>query len=154
MIRLFERLRAEGGVVETLRHWLARHPPRRTSFTQSLAGIARRALSDEPFAFAVREFLDEFQLLPDDALRMDAISERPPATGDRRQDAYLAALGEHLASQHGLERPAWTCEPDRFLDRFWFVSDVEGFRALAIARAPAAFRRRGVLIPAESLRRV
>lgn len=153
-MRLFERLKAEDGVVETLRHWLARHPPRRSAFAQSLAGVARRVLSGETFAFAVREFLDEFQLLPDDELRREAISERPPVSGDRRHDAYLAALGEHLALQHGLERPAWTCEPDRFLDRFWFVSDVKGFRALAIAQAPAAFRRRGVFLPARSLRRV
>jgi hypothetical protein len=26
----------------------------------------------------------------------------------------------------------------RFLDRFWFVSDVRGFRAISIAQAPAA----------------
>ena len=43
----------------------------------------------------------------------------------------------------------------RFLDRFWFVSDVPGFRALAIAQAPAAFRRRRcVFIPERSLHRV
>jgi len=29
---------------------------------------------------------------------------------------------------HGIERPSWSVEPDRFLDRFWFVSEVPGFR--------------------------
>jgi hypothetical protein len=38
--------------------------------------------------------------------------------------------------------------------RFWFVSEVPGFRAIAIAQAPAAFRRRGVFIPERSLHRV
>jgi len=45
-------------------------------------------------------------------------------------------------------------QPSRFLDRFWFVSDVRGFRAISIAQAPAAFRRRGVFIPERSLHRV
>jgi hypothetical protein len=75
-------------------------------------------------------------------------------TGDPRHDAYLGALGEHLAVVHGLSRPAWSVEPGRFLDRFWFVSEVPGFRAVAIAQAPAAFRRRGVFIPERSLHRV
>jgi hypothetical protein len=34
------------------------------------------------------------------------------------------------------------------------VSDVPGFRAISIAQAPAAFRRRGVFIPERSLHRV
>jgi hypothetical protein len=45
-------------------------------------------------------------------------------------------------------------EPQRFLDRFWFVSEVPGFRATAIAQAPAAFRRRGIFVPERSLHRV
>ncbi len=75
-------------------------------------------------------------------------------TGDRRHDAYLGALAEHLATVHGLDRPRWSVGAERFLDRFWFVSDVPGFRAAAIAQAPAAFRRRGVFIPERSLHRV
>jgi hypothetical protein len=63
-------------------------------------------------------------------------------------------LGEHLAIAHDIERPAWTVEPTRFLDRFWFVSEVPGFRAVSISQALAAFRRRGIFIPERSLRRV
>lgn len=102
----------------------------------------------------MREFLDEFSLRTEDASRQASIEERPPRTGDIRFDAYLGALAEHLAAVHELARPDWATEPERFLDRFWFVSDVPGFRALAIAQAPAAFRRRGVFIPERSLHRV
>jgi hypothetical protein len=102
----------------------------------------------------VREFLDEFSHQADETVRVSAISERPAPTGDRRKDAFLGALAEHLAAVEGLERPPWSVEPDRFLDRFWFVSDVPGFRATAIAQAPAAFRRRGVFLPERSLHRV
>jgi hypothetical protein len=132
--------------------WLASHPPAR--LTQTLAGVARRAAAGEDFRHAVREFLDEFSLRADSSSRAEAIAERPHAAGDPRFDAYLGALAEHLAAAHGLRRPHWSVEPDRFLDRFWFVSDVAGFRAVSLAQAPAAFRRRGVFVPERSLHRV
>jgi len=136
----------------TRSEWLAAHPPRRLDAT--LAGVAERVRSGEDFRFAVREFLDEFSLRGDDRSRAEAIAERPAPSGDPRHDAYLGALAEHLAVVHGLTRPPWSVEPGRFLDRFWFVSDVPGFRAIAIAQAPAAFRRRGVFVPERSLHRV
>jgi hypothetical protein len=122
--------------------------------TQTLAGVARRRRSGEDFHRAVREFLDEFALRGDERIRAAAIVEKPPPTGEPRQDAYLGALAEHLAVTYGLQRPAWSVEPDRFLPHFWFVSDVPGFRAISIAQTPAAFRRRNVLVPDRSLHRV
>jgi hypothetical protein len=134
--------------------WLASHPPAPGRLTQTLAGVAQRARSDEGFHPAVREFLDEFALRGDERSRSAAITERPATTGEPRYDAYLGALAEHLATAHGFQRPAWSLEPDRFLSRFWFVSEVPGFRAISIAQAPAAFRRRGVFVPERSLQRV
>lgn len=116
--------------------------------------MAARVREGEDFSYAVREFLDEFALRASDPARAEAISERPVPTGDPRYDAYLGALAEHLAAVHGLERPAWSIESGRFLKRFWFVSDVPGFRAISIAQAPAAFKRRGVFVPERSLHRV
>jgi hypothetical protein len=138
--------------LRTRSEWLASHPPAR--LTDTLAELARRVAAGEDFHHAVREFLDEFSLRADDSSRSQAIDEEPTPTGDARHDAYLAALAEHLAAVHGLERPAWSIGPHRFLDSFWFVSDVPGFRALAIAQAPAAFRRRGVFLPERSLHRI
>jgi hypothetical protein len=137
----------------TLRDWLAEHPPPDGAFTQTAAGVARRAVAGEAFLPAVRELLDEFSLLQTDTQRARALAERPPPTGDPRHDAFLGALAEHLAATAGVDRPAWACEPDRFLDRFWFVSTVKGFRAAALAEAPAAFRRRGIFVPRRSLER-
>jgi hypothetical protein len=134
--------------------WLASHPPAEDRLGQTLAGVARRAAAGEDFRHAVREFLDEFALRGDDRSRSVAIAERPPETGDPRHDAYLGALAEHLAAAHGFERPAWSIEPDRFLRRFWFVSEIPAFRAISIAQAPAAFRRRGIFVPERSLHRV
>jgi hypothetical protein len=136
----------------TRSEWLAAHPPRNLSAT--LAEVAERSRRGEDFHYAVREFLDQFNLQPDHDSRTRSIAERPASTPDPRLDAYLGALAEHLATVHALPRPEWSVDPDRFLDRFWFVSKVPGFRAIAIAQAPAAFRRRGIFIPERSLHRV
>jgi hypothetical protein len=134
--------------------WLAANPPADSLLTETLAGVAGRALGGEDFRHAAREFLGEFPLRGDDRSRQAAIVERPRATGDPRHDAYLGALAEHIAVLYGIERPAWSIEPDRFLETWWFVSDSPGLRAISIAQAPAAFARRGVFVPERSLHRV
>lgn len=139
---------------ETRSEWLTAHPVPVERLTQTLAGVAARVRAGDDFHPAAREFLDEFALASDDRWREQAIAERPERTGGARHDAYLGALAEHLAAVHGLIRPAWSTEPDRFLDRFWFVSDTLGFRAISIAQAPAAFRRRGIFVPERSLHRI
>jgi len=136
------------------KEWLAAHPPPDSAFVQSLAHVSARVRSGEELGFAAREFLDEFELLPRSDLMDRAIRQRPELTGSAPADAYLGALAEHLAATRGLERPAWAVEPQRFLDRFWFWSDVPGFRALALAQSPAAFRRRGIFIARGALQRV
>lgn len=137
----------------TLSDWLTANPPPDERFTQTLAGIAERVIDGEDLRFAVREFLDEFAVRGSDELRAAALDASPRSTGDPRADAYLGALAEHLAATGGLSRPAWAIQPSRFLDAFWFPSPVPGFRALAIAQSPAAFRRRGIFIARGSLER-
>ncbi len=136
------------------KEWLAAHPPPDSAFVQSLAHVSARIRNGEELRFAVREFLDEFELLPRPDLMVRAIRKRPELTGSAPADAYLGALAEHLAATRGLQRPSWAVEPERFLDRFWFLSAVPGFRALALAQSPAAFRRRGIFIAEGALRRV
>jgi hypothetical protein len=60
-------------VAGTLREWLAAHPPPDASFRQTLALVSDRVRAREDVRFAVREFLDEFYLLPRDDLRVRAI---------------------------------------------------------------------------------
>jgi|GEM_PF-375754 len=134
--------------------WLAANPPAASSLTETLARVAERTLAGEEFSHGLREFLGEFPLRADDSARERAISERPEPTGDPRHDAYLGALAEHIAALYELERPSWSVEPDRFLETWWFVSDVPGFRAISIAQAPAAFVKHGVFVPERSLHRV
>ncbi|MBA2504741.1 MAG: hypothetical protein H0V29_02215 [Thermoleophilaceae bacterium] len=136
------------------REFLTEHPPPDSAFKQTLAAVAGRVRAGEDVRFASRELLDEFGLLPRRDLRARALHPSPQLTGDDRADAYLGALAEHLALAAGLQVPSWALEPGRFLERFWFVSEVPGFRALALAQSPAAFRRRGIFISEGALRRV
>ena len=81
------------------------------------------------------------------------VRDEPPAV-DQRADALLAGIAEHLLARRGLRRRPGlrtTVVPSA---RFWFVSDVPGLRAVAVAQSPVALKRRGIFWPARSLERV
>jgi hypothetical protein len=79
----------------------------------SIAEIAERASRGEQvFDLAVREFLDSWQSLSP-AERPEALAEEPVPIGPV-EDAYLAALAEHLASLDKIDVPGWTEAPQRF----------------------------------------
>ena len=121
--------------------------------TISLADVARRIAAGAETLPTVRDFLDQVARRSDVVLA-SLIRERPELTGDVRADALLAGIAEHLSATRGLPCPSWVREDERFLDRFWFVSETPGFRAVALAQTPIALKRRGVLWPARSLERV
>ena len=100
----------------------------------------------------VLEFLTEFADAARDT-RQALLEPEPAPTGDRRWDAFLAALAEHLAFHDDLAFPAWTRSPERFLDRWWFLSNTPTGRAEAIVTTPASFMRRGVFIERRDLER-
>ncbi len=82
------------------------------------------------------------------------VVERPPGTGDRRWDAMIAGLVEHLASHDQLTPPPWTHDEDRFLHVLWFPVDLPSVRVDAIRDAPAALARRAVFLDRRDLERV
>ena len=96
----------------------------------------------------VWEFLEEYRWEADD-VQPSLLQDEPPATGDERWDALLAALAEHLAAQHDLAAPGWT--EIRVLRRPWFPAELETQRADALVWAPAAFRKHGVYLSARDL---
>jgi hypothetical protein len=139
--------------MESLRDWIAAHPPADGRFTQTLATVAERVRGGEDLRFAVRELLDEFALRGRDDLRAAALAQEPVRV-DPRVDAYLGALAEHLARSCGLAAPRWAMSASRTLDRMWFPGVAPGFRATALRESPAAFRRRGIFIARGALTRV
>lgn len=80
-------------------------------------------------------------------------ADAPRRTGDRRMDAALAALGEHLARRDGWPRPSWVLDPSREAEPWWFVTTLRGLRPRALAESPLSFRKRGVFITRGALDR-
>jgi hypothetical protein len=111
-----------------------------------------RALEGYGFVDAVSEFLDEFYL-SGPAERQHMISEEPKLTGVAFQDAYVGAVGEHLARRWALGIPAWSDDPQRFLDKPHFPEYMELAKPVFLRDSPIAFRRRLIFTEAEPLRR-
>ena len=118
----------------------------------SIAEIVRRSLEGtQRFDPACREFLDEWQFM-EEAGRAAALAEEP-ARLTAVQDAYLAALAEHLALSERLDVPHWSEAPFRFLNEPFFSGGLESLKAILIAESPLAFRRRLIFISADELSR-
>jgi len=111
----------------------------------SVAEVAERAAgASQNFDLAVREFIDTWGTMPRSS-RIAAIAEEPIAVG-RVEDAYLAALAEHLATRDRLDPPVWTEKPERFLREPVGVSPAVDLhqRRRPVAPAPSDGGRRGV----------
>ena len=128
-------------------------PVAATGCVRSLQEQAERIRAGEAALDVIRDALDQLGRAVDPAVDA-AVAVRPEPTGDRRADALLAGIAEHLTSRRALVTPAWAGDAERFLDHFWFVSEIPGFRATAIAQTPISLRRRGILWAERSLRRV
>ncbi|HZL49031.1 MAG TPA: helix-turn-helix transcriptional regulator [Solirubrobacteraceae bacterium] len=81
--------------------------------------------------------------------RSALIAAEPPATGDRRFDAALAATAEFFAAEGGIAVPDWVEGPDRFVEPWWFVTSRPAFHAYTLSHTPAVFARHGVFIARE-----
>ncbi|MBA3561945.1 MAG: hypothetical protein H0W35_04385 [Actinobacteria bacterium] len=124
-----------------------------TGRSVSLTETAMRISQGEDVLPAVRDFLDQVSRR-DQVELAELIRECPAPSGSAKADALLAGAAEHLAAVKSLPCPGWVRDPERFLDSFWFVSDVPGFRATALAQTPIALKRRGIFWPTRSLERV
>ena len=109
---------------------------------------------DSAFAVLLDEFLDAFYTETDPARRQAMIDAEPPRIGAERHDAYVGAIGEHLARRWGLDIPPWTDAPWREVADPWFVGMMgKGLSGLLLVESPIAFRRRRIFTEAEPLRR-
>lgn len=86
--------------------------------------------------------------------RMGVAAAPPPSTGDRRWDALLAGLVEHLSDAAGISSPTWIDEPGRFVPGAWWVVDTPLMRVWALHDTPAALLRHGVMLSRADLERV
>jgi hypothetical protein len=79
------------------------------------------------------------------------VAAEPEPTGDRRFDALLAAIAEDLCVHADITPPGWVHASDRYLDGFWWISNLPSARARALVHTPASYRRRGVMLDRHDL---
>jgi hypothetical protein len=87
-----------------------------------------------------------------------AIADEPPRLREKFPqghvaDAWLGAYAEHLARKVDRTAPAWAFAPGRVATDPVFDdgADSPTLRALALAHAPAAFKRRNIFTPSVDL---
>ena len=122
---------------------------------QTLAEVAALTQAGESFDFALRSFLDEFQMQPvPSRLQAEPVRLLGQVRDGDRCDAYLAATAETLAETHGFEAPGWVWQESRKLHRPWFALPWTGLRAILLLESPAPFRSRNLFVSANALFRV
>jgi hypothetical protein len=119
--------------------------PTTIAATGRLVAAELRAGDDAAALRMAFDFVQAFDHVPASD-RVGLVGEAPEPSGDRRFDALLAAVVEHLCAREDLVVPHWTQEPDRFLDTWWFVSGLRSLHASALVQSPISFVRRGVFI--------
>jgi hypothetical protein len=122
----------------------------------TLKDVAAAAISGEKtFGDAMDEFVDTFYGdHSNKPMQQRRIADAPAAMGDPSQDAWLGAVGEHLARRWGLDVPPWTRRPQHYaLDRPKFIPDSRALRSVLLVESPTAFRSRMIFTFVEPLQR-
>lgn len=120
---------------------------------RSLKEVALRGNAQGGIDAFLREFMDEFYAESSPQQRAQMLAEEPPLSDNPRQNAYLAAVAEHLAFCYRLSVPAWVVGADRFLTRPFFPAGLESLKATLLVESPVAFRRRMIFVGADPLYR-
>ena len=119
----------------------------------SLAEAVEQHRVGRDFGVALKSFPDEFYLTGDE--RQSTNEQEPSLIGDKRVDAYIGAVGEHLAQRWHLHHiPQWTSKKEWFVDWPWFPDgESPKLKMILLMESPIAFRRRDIYTEAEPLRR-
>jgi hypothetical protein len=125
---------------------------------KSLKEVAERSASLREFGLHLRDWLHELRRASSRTQAATTVAEEPPQLRQKFPqghiaDAWLAAYAEHLAQKVDRETPAWAFAQERVSTDPIFDedSDSPALRALALAHAPAAFKRRNIFTPSVDL---
>ena len=124
----------------------------------TLSEIAEHSASLGDFGRHLRDWLHELRRISSRPQAAAAIAAEPARLQKRFPegnvaDAWLAAYAEHLAGKIGVPAPAWAFAPWRTAVEPIFDTggDSPALRALALAHAPLAFKRRNIFTPSVEL---
>jgi hypothetical protein len=117
--------------------------------------VSTVAVGAKPFGAAMDEFVDAFYLDHSDKVSQQRrLNEAPAVTGDAFMDAWIGAVGEHLARRWNLDVPSWTRQSERYrLSSPRFIPDSKALRRTLLVESPAAFRSRMIFTFVEPLQR-
>ena len=125
---------------------------------KSLKEVAEQSASLSEFGLNLRDWLHELRRASSRTQAAAAIAEEPPRLQEKFPqghvaDAWLAAYAEHLARKVDRTAPAWAFEPERVATDPVFDEGADSpiLRNLALAHAPAAFKRRNIFTPSVDL---
>jgi hypothetical protein len=125
---------------------------------RTLREVSERSDSIGDFGRNLRDWLHELRNVSSRRQASAAIAVEPVLLSERFAegnvaDAWLAAYAEHLAGKVGVRAPEWSFLPKRIAADPVFDegSDNRKLRAVALANAPLAFKRRNIFTPSVDL---
>lgn len=125
---------------------------------KNLKEVAEQSGSLSEFGLNLRDWLHELRRASSRTQAAVAIADEPPRLQEKFPqgyiaDAWLAAYAEHLARKIDRPPPEWAFAPERVASDPIFDegADSPTLRALALAHAPAAFKRRNIFTPSVDL---
>ncbi len=154
----------------------AAHDPTVATLSRLLAGLGNQvtslptlSLTAATAAASTHQALEEENLggadvsvlqLADDlaaaepVLRAALVVGPAPSTGDRRYDAWIAAVVEYRLAEAGIPAPTWVHDPSRVADQEWVAGGIAGLADVVRPTTPEPFARRRVLFSSLDLQSV
>lgn len=124
----------------------------------TLGDIAEQSASLGDFGRHLRDWLHELRRVSSRTQAAASIADEPVCLREKFPEGYvadvwLAAYAEHLAGKIGVPAPEWAFAPWRIAAEPIFDEGgtTPALRALALAHAPLAFKRRNIFTPSVDL---
>jgi transcriptional regulator with XRE-family HTH domain len=125
----------------------------RVSAVESARSVAKAIrVNKEEVAFRIcLELIDDLKAVTPYRLAQ-LTKDAPPATGDSRYDALIAAIVEDACVNGDAPTPLWVYENTRAVEK-WYLTDIESLHGEADRDTPPIYRRHGVFILEDELSR-
>lgn len=125
---------------------------------KSLKQVAEQSGSLSEFGLNLRDWLHELRRASSRTQAAATVADEPPRLQEKFPqgyiaDAWLGAYAEHLSRKVDRAAPAWAFAPERVASDPVFDENANSpsLRVLALAHAPAAFKRRNIFTPSVDL---